>query len=768
MLRLRPRVLALWLGAFAVLTGCFEEEVRPVETGGAGGSGGSGGAGAGTDGGGGQGAGYEGPCTPLSVGDTSIFFGSFARLGLQAPVLPVVPGLARTRLTMELYEDETLPMIEPGSFPFSEAPDDNYGTCHHCVLLVAYDLAGMPKRAFYPKNGSLDIDALSTELFSEVVGRARGMELVEVVQEPDFTWHELEGGDCYYVPDWAFDTRVVDGGACESAEQCPNEAAQICEPLTATCGPAQCSLTGDPPFCTGDQVCLSQLFDPDQTVSGAAVGACYDTCDATDIGSCGDGSVCRPLGPTQDLGVCYRSGTAAIGSECTARDISTECEVGAVCTGEPGECARICSFLTAESGCDDQRYCTLANLCERAETGDAASVGEVCSSSSPELVECGIEGDAFRGLCLKFFFEDTELSCERLCRTAEPDCPGEEECLGIFSNPVVGICRAPAVCGDGETDVVGGEICDDGNQQSGDGCAADCRSAELAELCDEAEVLVSGDTVSGDTTNGLRGYTSGCDIYAATPVSTFSFDPPASGRLRVHLVSESDADLGLSVLADCADSGSELGCQNLFGDDTLDIEVLEDVGPVLIQVRGASPNQAGPFLLDVTFTEAVCGDGEVVGGEVCDDGNTAGGDGCSADCSSVDWDFVCAALPELVLGAQSGDTSANGTSYFELAGFCSFVGGGGRERAYRFQAPSTGTLTLTLTQPEDNFSLYIGDGCGPASEEDFVGCSNFAFVGREESSQVVLEAGQVVTVIVDGFMANDEGPYTLTASFAED
>lgn len=746
-----------------MLAGCFEEEVRPVEEGGAGGEG----AGPTNGGGeqGGEGAGYEGPCTPLSVGDTSIYFGSFARIGLQAPVLPVVPELARTRITMELYEDEMLPMIEPGSFQFSDAPDDNYGTCHHCVLLVAYDLAGMPKRAFYPQNGSMQIDALSTDLFSEVVGSASGMELVEVVQEPDFTWHELEGGECFYVPSWVFDTRVVDGGKCESAEECPNEAVQICEPLTATCGPAQCSLTGDPPYCGAEQVCLSQLFDPDQTVSGAAVGACYDTCNPTNIGSCGDGSVCRPLGPTQDLGVCYRSGTATIGAFCTPRDISTECEVGAVCTGEPGECARICDFLTPDSGCDEERYCSLANLCEKAETGDAAGIGEVCSSGSPELVECGIEGDAFRGLCTKFFFEDTDLICERLCRTADPDCPAEQECLGLFSNPVVGICRAPAVCGDGETNVVGGEVCDDGNTLSGDGCSGDCLAGELAELCDEAEVIMSGDTLSGDTTDGLRGYPSSCDFYIATPVSTYSFDPPGAGRLRVHLISESDADLGLSVLSDCADGGSELGCQNLFGDDTLDIDVTGDVGPLLIQVRGASPNQAGPFLLDLSFTLAVCGDGEVVGGEVCDDGNVANGDGCSADCASVDWAFVCAALPELQIGAQTGDTSVDGTSYFDLAGICSFVGGGGREHAYRFEPPSAGTLSLVLTQPDANFSLYIADGCGPANEEDFVGCSNFAFPGRDEATDVPLSAGQVVTVVVDGFMASEEGPYTLTASF---
>ena len=39
---------------------------------------------------------------------------------------------------------------------FATAPDDNYGTCQHCALLVAYDNFGAPKRAFYPKNVSSD------------------------------------------------------------------------------------------------------------------------------------------------------------------------------------------------------------------------------------------------------------------------------------------------------------------------------------------------------------------------------------------------------------------------------------------------------------------------------------------------------------------------------------------------------------------------------------------------------------------------------------
>jgi fibro-slime domain-containing protein len=51
-----------------------------------------------------------------------------------------------------------------------------------------------------------------------------------------------------------------------------------------------------------------------------------------------------------------------------------------------------------------------------------------------------------------------------------------------------------------------------------------------------------------------------------------------------------------------------------------------------------------------------CGDGKLQEGEACDDGNGAAGDGCSADCHSVDRDYVCPAPGErCVIAVQCGD-----------------------------------------------------------------------------------------------------------------
>jgi cysteine-rich repeat protein len=56
---------------------------------------------------------------------------------------------------------------------------------------------------------------------------------------------------------------------------------------------------------------------------------------------------------------------------------------------------------------------------------------------------------------------------------------------------------APEVCGDGV--VAGGEICDDGNQVSGDGCRADCSGAEI---CGDGRLDVGEDCDDGNHVNG--------------------------------------------------------------------------------------------------------------------------------------------------------------------------------------------------------------------------------------------------------------------------
>ena len=57
-----------------------------------------------------------------------------------------------------------------------------------------------------------------------------------------------------------------------------------------------------------------------------------------------------------------------------------------------------------------------------------------------------------------------------------------------------------SVCGDGVVDPDVGEVCDDGNTVSGDGCSADCKSTEVCGngIKDKGEACDDGNKVSGD------------------------------------------------------------------------------------------------------------------------------------------------------------------------------------------------------------------------------------------------------------------------------
>ncbi|MDY0000335.1 MAG: DUF4215 domain-containing protein, partial [Polyangia bacterium] len=85
--------------------------------------------------------------------------------------------------------------------------------------------------------------------------------------------------------------------------------------------------------------------------------------------------------------------------------------------------------------------------------------------------------------------------------------PGEvcDDGNTISGDGCSGDCLSDETCGNGYLDLVTGEACDDGNNMSGDGCSADCLSNETCgngildpgELCDDGNVR-SGDGCSAD------------------------------------------------------------------------------------------------------------------------------------------------------------------------------------------------------------------------------------------------------------------------------
>jgi cysteine-rich repeat protein len=133
-------------------------------------------------------------------------------------------------------------------------------------------------------------------------------------------------------------------------------------------------------------------------------------------------------------------------------------------------------------------------------------------------------------------------------------------------------CVAAAGCGNGIVEP--GEVCDDNNTTSGDGCSADCLSDETCgnDIVDVGEMCDDGNTTAGD----------GCNADCS---------------------SDETCPNGVVDPGEACDDGNDVDGDGCEADCTL---------------------TPGPK----------CGNGEVEEGEVCDDGNTTSGDGCSADCLS--------------------------------------------------------------------------------------------------------------------------------------
>jgi len=418
----------------------------------------------------------------------------------------------------------------------------------------------------------------------------------------------------------------------------------------------------------------------------------------------------------------------------------------------------VCDYLSPPGGCPSGTYCSQINLCEPLAVGDLASVGTQCAPSSPTQRDCGPEGDMFRGLCIDWYLEAPDKTCERICKMSNPACGPNQTCIAMFSNPNIGVCHTQPVCGDQELDVLGGEMCDDGNTSSGDGCSADCKTAEVEQLCSKAEPLALG--VAFDTNaDGFPGYASMCDPYIANRAKLYSFMPSAPGKLTLEL--ESAANLGISVLADCANATSELACTAKPGKDTLHLNFSSiPAQPLLVTVRAAYPLAVGSYALSASFVPAVCGDGQVGGAEACDDGNQSSNDGCSADCSAIEWTPLCNSLTPLPLGSKVQGNSEGGSLYFDTSGFCAYESG--PERAYSFTANAAGTLVITLTSASD-LDLAVLDDCGAFDSNELLSCSNSGFANETEKVNVPVSAGQKLTVVVFGHTTEDAGSYQLEA-----
>ncbi len=297
-----------------------------------------------------------------------------------------------------------------------------------------------------------------------------------------------------------------------------NQSTSACPGGLAICDGACVNLSSDPIHCgscsgNGSVCALGQ-----RCVSGACGcansetacdGYCVDTAnDRAHCGGCGNACAsnqrctlgqcvsltCAP--PTTNCdGICVdlaRDGTSGLCPNTTLPDcaVPTHCPVGAMCA-DNGLCVPIATCAVDEDcpsayRCNDMTFvcevpnCGMAgysycrdgvgcvdlaiNAASCGACGRACSAGATCSAGQciPPCVpvancqqvgaDCGMVADGCGGL----------LDCGT--------CMGAETCGG---GGVPNVCGSVALCGDAI--VAGNETCDDGNQQSNDGCSVTCQ-----------------------------------------------------------------------------------------------------------------------------------------------------------------------------------------------------------------------------------------------------------------------------------------------------
>jgi cysteine-rich repeat protein len=231
--------------------------------------------------------------------------------------------------------------------------------------------------------------------------------------------------------------------------------------------------------------------------------------------------------------------------------------------------------------------------------------------------------------------------CSADCKTMGTGCscttPGQPCFCSVFK------------CGDGVLEA--GEQCDDGNQVSGDGCSSDCKTVETGFECRVVGQLCTAKCGDGkifpgeqcDDGNTISG--DGCS-------STCRLEPGAACLVPGQPCTRAICGNGIveqSELCDCGTDPNKLpsGCNGING-------LFYGDGKGCSKTCTKEPNCLDNSGKTQACTSA-CGDGNVDPGEECDDGNLMDGDGCSSKCT-LESGFTCLSEP-----VQDSSTCKSGT-----------------------------------------------------------------------------------------------------------
>jgi len=273
-----------------------------------------------------------------------------------------------------------------------------------------------------------------------------------------------------------------DDGMCKGAAGLTCDDDNVC--TTDYCDPAiGCVHNLNNAPCTDDNICTVG----DHCENGM--------CTSSGLLPCDDGNPCTDDGCTPEQGcgflpnvaLCDDENACTVDEHCMAgiciSDSMTDCDDDNVCTADSCVPATGCEHSPVDGACDDDDACTTADHCQAGTcTGGPPLVcddGNVCTMDScdpddgcmAEPVQDGAGCDDGNACTL------TDTCLAGACVGANvPDCDDSDKCTADSCNPAAG-CVHDAItpcCGNGSKEA--GEQCDDGNNNDGDGCSAQCQS----------------------------------------------------------------------------------------------------------------------------------------------------------------------------------------------------------------------------------------------------------------------------------------------------
>ena len=181
----------------------------------------------------------------------------------------------------------------------------------------------------------------------------------------------------------------------------------------------------------------------------------------------------------------------------------------------------------------------------------------------------------------------------------------------------------PTECGNGIHEAPANEQCDDGNTTAGDGCSATCMIEPDGVAMAPGATFTGAISPAGDRDIYALDLTQGQNIVAE--VTDGMGGCPGDSFLDLYgpdgsTVLGTDDDDGVSNCS-AINARTDTWAANL------------DAGRYFLRVRGFGASTVlNSYVLSISISDGICGNGTIETGEVCDDNNSRSADGCSATC----------------------------------------------------------------------------------------------------------------------------------------